>query len=459
MINNRRLKKKRCPITTLGIVVITLLLALIIIVAYWLFLYLKHPSHIKNTDTIVNNSITKVIQEPYNSNYCPTRQEVLQITSNVFYELKCKDFEKTEDAKDTIQQAMRLEILQGDGSAFHLERSATKQESLVFIGRSLGITKDLEVEKQPDFLATTLFDDWAKIQINGLVVQGYLDTEVIDNLHNLRDVITIFDLECLLDHIVESITDPISFFDFFKLWLNNRSFSVLSVLYLSVIPATITILSVAIKIFKKKKESDESKQQKARRTGTICLAGTTSVGKTTLKLKMKDPATSIFQLETQMQPTRSCNTEYIRIRSYVGDIVFEGALIDVPGQNPEDVLQFLMSSHPNKILLLILAHTKAFEGDVDFDFVQEQLNDIQTLWTTTIRACKNNLSKIVVLINKIDLLPQESLPAEKYVYREHIKLLFDAAKVAQIPVRVVEISSTTGKNLNDLYQALRPDFI
>jgi len=173
---------------------------------------------------------------------------------------------------------------------------------------------------------------------------------------------------------------------------------------------------------------------------------------------MKNPASLLYELETQMTPTRASNKDEVILQSSHGDIIFEGAIIDVPGGSPQDVLRTITNpTMKNKILLLVLAHTKAYEGsEIDHDLIQEQLTDVQKLWVTTIQAYGTQLNKIVILINKIDLLPQEYLPAQKHIYEEHIKLLYNAAKSANISISAVEGSSITGTNLGELYQELRP---
>jgi len=197
----QRQRRKRHPLNRkICTLLIVILLILALIAAFLFYLYCSHPSHIENADILAKTEIINVIGDGYNSSYSPTRQEVLQIISNVFCSIKQKGFRETKDVKDTIQQAIQLGILQGNGSSLYLERQATRQESLVFIGRSLAISKDIDSEEQPDFLSTTLFDDWAKSQIEGLVILGYLDAGDIDRLHNLRQLITVSELEYLLNY-------------------------------------------------------------------------------------------------------------------------------------------------------------------------------------------------------------------------------------------------------------------
>ena len=158
-----------------------------------------------------------------------------------------------------------------------------------------------------------------------------------------------------------------------------------------------------------------------------------------------------------MVPTRTPHSDEIVLRVDYVDVVFEGLIFDVPGSSPEDVLKIMQQPHKNKILLLVLAHTKSFDNsEIDWTLINEQLEDVQRLWVRVIGGLKAQLNKVVIFINKTDLLPSEYLPAQKQIYEEHIKLLYSAAEKEHIRLTIVEGSSTYGTNLRELYEKLRP---
>ena len=429
------------------------LVAMMIMAIFLIFLYFDQPFHIENTDILVDTAITQIVGDSYEDNRFLTRQEVLLIISDVFLGLEQKGFKKTESVADVIDQSRKLKILEGNSTGFALESPATKQEALVFIARSLGILKEIAVENSPTFSPNTLFDRWAKPQIEGLVIRDYFSVSEIDMLYNLREYITVHELERILNQIVEVKTQPMSFMEFTVSWLNNDV--VLAFSLLSGVASIIAIVGFAIQMLDRKQQSTQNRQQKASREFTVCLAGSASVGKSTLTEKAKTPGKLLYVLEREMVPTRTSHEEKLILRSSNGEIIAPGTMIDTPGTSPADVLLAINGPHKNKILLLILAHTKTYEGDkIDQSFIQEQLDDIQKLWTTVIRGCSNQLEKIVIFVNKIDLLSQEYLPAQKHIYEKHIKLLYEAAKEAGVPIEAAEGSSTTGTNLDALYRLL-----
>ncbi len=438
------------------------LIVLIFTLIHILLIYSQQPCFIEDADNLVNSSMVKTLGNDYDDSYCLTRREVILIISDVFLGLKQKGFEKNETANETIAQALNIKMLKGDDVAYHLEEEASKQACLVFIGRGLGIFENTNMENQPILFAKAVFDNWAKPQIEGLVNQGYYNTNDIEKLYNLRESVSTLELKVLLEKVVGVKTQYINFFQFAVSWGKNNpilslTIVVVPVLITVIIPAITSIAGFFLQLWDRKEQSDREKNEREHRYGTICLAGNTGVGKTTLKNKMTEPATPMYLAIKNVKPTATSDVQQVQIQNSLGGIIFDGTIIDVPGQSPQDVLKFLSSDYTNKILLLILAHTKSNEDkDIDANFIQEQLLDIQKFWTTVIRAHGSELNKMVIFINKSDLLFDKYVPVQKNIYKSHMELLCEAAEEASVHVSCVEGSSSTGEQLNRLFEQLRP---
>lgn len=451
-------RKKRISGRKWKVVLIASGIGLILVLIYMLLIYHQQPCFIKDADILVDSSMAKTLGNDYQDNHCLTRREAILIISDVFFGLKQKGFEKNESENETIAQALNMKMLMGDSTAYHLDEQATKQMCLVFIGRGLGIFENVNMENQPVLFAKAVFDDWAKPQIEGLINQGYYNTDDIDKLYNLRERISILELKALLEKVVSVKTQNIGFFRFAaSLFKNNPGLPLIIMGVTVIIPAIASTAGFLLQIWDRKKQLAREKDERELRYGTICLAGNTGVGKTTLKNKMTDPATPMYLAIKNVKPTATSSAQQVQIQNSLGSIIFDGTIIDVPGQSPQDVLKFLSSGYTNKILLLILAHTKSNEDkDIDANFIQEQLSDIQRLWTPVIRAHGSELNKMVIFINKSDLLSENYFPAQGKIYKSHMELLCEAAEEASVHVSCVEGSSFTEEKLDRLFEQLRP---
>lgn len=427
------------------VLIICFLLGIICIalVCYSLVQYVMQTAY----TGIVDDAFAKTIGVGYAGNRSLTREETVCIISDLLCGIGQKGFENMQDS-DAITHAVQIGILKGyDDGTLHLENPATKQESLVFIARGLDVFEDINKEQKPSFSSGAQFDEWARSGIEELVIQNYLSSADIDILRNLRENITASELEFLLNKISSAKNHHRSIYSYVNFCLNKYPIGTV----FSAVSIVITILTPLIDFLRKQKKQYS-------RLGTICLAGTQSVGKTTLMRKMVDSGIPIHILKKAAVPTRARHVREIRLQSSItNEILCEGTIIDVPGSSPEEVLRFMAEPHRNKILLLILAHKKAYSGnEIDQAFVNEQLIDVQRTWAPAIKAHAMDLNKVVIFINKIDLLPQEYLPAQEYIYEEHIEQLCEAARVAGVLINVIEGSSTQGTNLNDLYTRLNP---
>lgn len=437
--------------------IIVVVLTFFAMLAYLCWQYTKQPFHIKNADTLVVNRIAEVIETDHKDSYHLTRLEVLQILSNVFLDLKQDGFRETKNTNDVIRQALELEILAGDNNGDYRPGSlATKEDSLAFIARALGIPEERGEENEQISLDRDKFSDWAGTQLEGLVLQDYFTVNEINELGDLREAVTALELEKLLDQVVEAKTQYINFWEFICSWVQvNVVYSIfLFVLSaLSSVASVLAVMSFIGALLKTKKTKDL-------RRGTICLAGCTGVGKTTLKTRMQRPEALSYDLEHYMTPTRTLHKEDVVLQGRNGDIVFEGDIFDVPGSKTQYVINTLLQPCKNKILLLVLAHTKSNEEkENDQDLIQEQLLKIEHTWAPMIEGFVEKPKKIVIFINKKDLISQEYRPVQKHIYEKHIELLSKAAKNANIPISAVEGSSTTGENLDVLYERLNPGSI
>lgn len=434
-----RKRKKRSWVLLISLFLIAICIALV----YSIVQYFKQT----NYSSIVDTAITKTIGAEYAGNRPLTRQETVCIVLDLLYGLGQKDFENIQGT-DIISYAVQIGMLKGDSDSLRLENHATKQESLVFIARGLDILSNSNSDQESPLSSNTQLDDWARPEIEGLIIQNCLTPSDIDVLRNLRENITASELKFVLDKIATYKNRHRTLFGYLSFCLEVYPL-------ITAIGAISTIVTIGIPL----KDFFKRQKKKQRRRGTICLAGTMSVGKSTLMKKMIDCGTPIYNLKNDAQPTRARHAQEIMLLSRNNEILlFEGTIIDVPGSNPADVLQFMAGPDRNKILLLILAHTKANRGtdEIDQDFVNEQLVDVQRTWVPAIKAHAMDLNKAVIFVNKLDLLSTEYLPAQECIYEEHIKHLCEAARVAGVHINVIEGSSTSGTNLYDLYTRLKP---
>ena len=412
---------------------------------------------------LVDSSTAKVIGQNYGDDRCLTREEVILIISDVFSHLKQSGFEKTGDTGAVMNQAIQIKMLEGDEDGYRIKDPAKKKEALVFIKRGLGIPEGLNLGSVPDLPDEILPpDDWSKQEIKELIAQGCFSIGEVIDLGNLDQPITISELKTVLNKVVEDNIEKID--SGLYAVLSNPTFQAVSAI-VSPISTVLAILSFGLQLYdrreEKQKRQDEEqneKEKELRIQGTICLAGSKDVGKSTLIEKMIYPAEPIYSVQANGEPTKTCHGDEIELHTNSGEVVFKGTILDGPGGSPEYVLKFLPSKeYENKILLLVLAHTKTgSDKEIDKTFIGEQLDDIKKIWAAAIRAHGPELNKVVVFINKNDLLERKHNPAEAKIYRKHFKTLCKACKEADVQICAVEGSSYSGDGLDKLYEQLRP---
>lgn len=170
---------------------LSILIILLIPCVFIVYQYSNLPYHFTDTDKLAHTVINNVFEENYEGGNNPTREQVLQIIYGVFSGLRMENFKDPKDAEGVFNWARSEGVLKGRRDGFWLDQAATKQQSLVFIGRSLGILDEIDVGKEPPSVDA---DNWAKPQINGLVFQEYLFENEIGILGDLREPITVSEL-------------------------------------------------------------------------------------------------------------------------------------------------------------------------------------------------------------------------------------------------------------------------
>ena len=413
-------------------------------------LYMNHPCQIKDANKLASSSAEKVLEEDYKDDADVKRGQVIQIIYDVLYGLRVENCKEPMDAEAIIRWAKANEILVGRVEGFCEDDPATKEESLMFLGRSLGIMDGIYAKEKVNSLNESLFHEWSSSQIKGLVIQEHLRVSDIDELGDLQQLITVSELEGLLNQVAENRTQYVGFGEFSWSWITNNPIWAA----LMALPSILTVVCFLMQIYDRLKQSDEKAEENANRTCRIYLAGISKTGKSTLKKQIKTPG----RWTGKPEPTEEEKEEEFVLRSS-GRVVLKGTILDGPGDSPEHVLKFLDEiDGRNGILLLVLAHKKTSKGRrKDSEFIKKQLDIIKNFWVKIISQRGARLNKVVVFFNKTDLLSPESLPAEERIYKKHMNLLGSAADQAGVPIYVAEGSSTHSETLSELYNHLIPD--
>lgn len=320
-------------------------------------------------------------------------------------------------------------------------------------------------------------DDWAKPQINGLVFQEYLFENEIGILGDLREPITVSELEGLLNQIVKHKTRPVKLDEFatecVELWVKNHPILTLFWKMLTAFSTIMGTINSLVWLHGKKAEEEQEEREKQRRKGTIYLTGISDVGKATLKKQMIEA----YGLKYEQRSTKECNKDRIVLRSQNGDVLFDGKIIVVQAHELRNIID---SDRENIILLLVLAHTKGDYGrEIDRKFIKDQRCFIENTCVRIIQE-SGNLNKLIVMINKTDLLSEKILHGffrslsfwwqnfinsqKNYgshssdippIYKKHMKVLNEAAEERGGGfIRVVKGSATSEASLSKLHQEL-----
>lgn len=436
-----------------------LFISVMFVVAFFAIAYIRYmdqPCNIKGAEGFAAAAVEKTLGEGFEDG-AVERGQVIQMIYDVLHNLRLESFKEPRDAEAILSWAKSREVLRGRMVGLCEGEPATKQESLVFLARSLGITEDMEelyVEEEPAFSDGTLFDDWTKLAIEGLVILGHLRVSDINELGDLRETITASELEGLLDQVVRIRARDVSFWESTISWLKDKPIW----FFITISPSVITVIGFAMQVVEKYKQFIRGLEEKSKRTGTIYLMGMPGTGKTTLKKKMKNPGEPLDTLTGVRELTKECSVERIELHSGNGNVLFEGTVVDGPGNDRGEMLRLLDDpDKKNKILLLVLAHTKKDEGcGQDPEFIKSQLNDIDIFWTNIISGYSEKLNKVVVFINKTDLLSKKDRPAQRHLYKKHIRLLNKKASEVGVTICVAEGNPIERGKLKNLYECLIP---
>lgn len=433
-----------------GLSIIIMVAAIFALGIFFFVRYRLQPCHIEGADKIVDQATIEVFGLEYNGQQTVTRQDTLYIISKVFYSLKQPGFNDVETLTQAIGQAVDSKLLQGNGVSPNLEGRVTNQETLVFISRGLRLPLNGTETVSLPFKDARSISDWALPYIKALTVEHYLDWVGTGALMP-NGYTTIYEIRIILNHLVSKVTAPQSFLDFLQFeFKHNPVIVFISIVFTLFVSFALPVCNLISSISKERKHNLNIH-------GTICMAGNTGVGKTTLIAKMRNPSAPVIGLKGQKPPTRGIHTEPIRLIAGNGDVIFDGTIKDMSGEYSAGAIQFLAGAGSNKVLLLVLAHTKNFEGtQIDDKFIDEQFDTIKLTWVPSLQAHGHLLKKLIVFINKTDLISHESGDIQEHVYKRHIDLLMCTVN-SMIPIHVIEGSSVKGTGLQELYRAFQSD--
>lgn len=427
---------------------IFVMVVLVILTIRFLMLYDLHPSRIKNPGTIVSNVMVNVLGEEYKDRDIVTRQETIQIISEVLFQLRQEGFEAVDTAPKAVSQAIDNGMLKGDEAGkLHLDDPTTKQACLTFIARGLKLSTGEGAEILYVFEDDNLIADWARAGINNLINQRYISISKIGDFLRPNDDITPTELEGFLGNVVTIKTEPISFLRFILDY--GDEYPLLSRAYTFFL-ALLAFVQALFKVL----EWFENQSIEQRKKGTICIAGAQNVGKTTLmnRLKNRRGLMCIFQDDTTQ--AGAGEREHVTLVRDNGDIIFDGQIIDA---KPEHAITFLANSAPYKTLLFILAHTEGSDSDeLDDVFLHKQRLDIEEFWAPELRAHGDSLNQVVIFINKKDLLEKREPSAWYRIYKQHFELLYKANENLSGRISVIEGSAINDEGLDKLYTQLDP---
>lgn len=156
----------------------------------------------------------------------------------------------------------------------------------------------------------------------------------------------------------------------------------------------------------------------------VIYIGYTSCGKTELSLKLPNPDVVINR--RSVNPTRAAKRRRRIIKmTNSGYTYFNAATFDTPGSYDEAIRSMLSKkSHMRlpKIIILVVAHTKSQDKKViDNNYMNEQLAKINDVYLPIIRDYASYIEKVLLFINKCDILPDKCDIDE--LYKEYIDLL------------------------------------
>jgi len=217
----------------------------------------------------------------------------------------------------------------------------------------------------------------------------------------------------------------------------------------------ITISAIIVTIFKLIKYLCK----KYKTSKEVIYVGDMATGKTELSKVLPHP--NSIRKNGNYTPSRAVRKAGpVKIKNNDGYTSFNGTTVDTPGGSNEALLSLLKNkriTQSGKIIIIVLAHTKSSNNcSVDHNYLNEQYDRIDKVIILEINNYKKRVSKIIIFINKCDILPQSYQSdwgkTEETIYKKHLDLI--SKRIRGIKIDVVTGSATKRKNLFELRNSL-----
>ncbi len=189
---------------------------------------------------------------------------------------------------------------------------------------------------------------------------------------------------------------------------------------------------------------------------TLFIGGDKAAGKTTLKSTIIHPDMSDDELKNY-SPTRTPDTQRIIRDDENRKLTLDAKIIDIPGDDYHEIINFLSSSNVTDrkySIVIVVAHNQKPLGDVDEDFVDDQLMTIKKLWSAVLKA--NAIIKpknLILFVNKLDLEAKER-DLRKY-FNTHEELLRKVCKEKGINFERIDGSAVKRNGIQRLVNILK----
>lgn len=428
-----------------------LLFISIIIIVLAIFLCLQRNSN-KLNKNLSNVALSSTI---YDKNTVLTKHDVAVWFMNISnyvenYDNELNDY-SDEKRSRLFKEAVDLGIIQGPNSlVLDDEKLCTREEAFVMIKRAFKIAStDRTIPEQ--YQDATEVSPWAQEAVEDILNIVFESEQVFifDDGLRPKEHITQKDIVNILDPILESDYNGL-----IKMTWREKLFrfvdrlnKIRTILGITIIAIILFIFRYIHHIYIKYKTKKE-----------IIYIGDMASGKTVLSKVL--PNEYCVRKKATYIPTRGVrNADSVLVRDNSGYIRFHGTAIDIPGGSNEALLTLLRKKtlrDSGKILILILAHTESGDiSDIEEEYLKEQYDRIDKVYIPAINAFRKKISKIIVFINKCDILPTEYQSdwdkTQETIYERHLALLENKTGM---DIDVITGSATRRININVLLNLL-----